>query len=72
MPIVEVGPCPEYIFKRSGRGISLFLSERAIASVDDAGKSVLPMEPANSVSPVKITSSSSLSRHMLPGLCPGV
>ena len=36
------------------------------------GKSCLPMDPANSVSPTIASLESSLIKQMLPGLCPGV
>jgi hypothetical protein len=68
-PIVVGGPCPGYAVRLSGRAFS-FCSDCCIWCGELSGKSVLPIEPANSVSPVNAAVSP--KSVMLPLLCPGV
>ncbi len=47
-----------------------FARDNRISLIEPPGKSVLPIPSLNNVSPVK--TSFSPTRHMLPGVCPGV
>ena len=69
-PIVEAGPWPENTLVSSGRVMRFVLMDRRSVVRSPPGKSVLPMDPANSASPVKTIPCS--SKLMPPGVWPGV
>jgi len=74
-PIVVVGPCPGSTTVSSASGSTLVRSERSIAWWSPPGRSVRPMEPANSTSPDTHSGGSSpaaASRNITePSVCPG-
>ena len=70
-PIVVSGPWPGSTLVSSGNCIRTS-SERRMASVSLVGKSIRPMEPANSVSPTIASAAESHQSVIPPGECPGV
>ena len=55
-PIVVRGPCPGNTIASSGLVRSLVAIDSMICGVDPPGRSVRPIDPANSVSPVNSSS----------------
>src|ERR1700674_3764323 len=71
-PMLVNGPCPGTTTVSSGRASTVPCSDCMIFCIDPPGRSVRPMEPANSVSPASRSFSAGKYKQMLPSVCPGV
>src|ERR1700730_10366304 len=70
-PNVEVGPWPGTNVTSSPSGQSLSRTDHTSSEGSPGGKSVRPIDPANSTSPTKASRFARLKKITWPGVCPG-